>query len=168
LFNLALGLAFVLDVTGTQPLERLGHGTVLWLLQLSWLSLPLALLGNVVFLLYVKGMAQANEVYEFIRDPVELIALGLIVYVLLLPLVWALARILDWILNGLRTGGYGPLGFLGLPRDMMLRGPAIFATFALMMWPFVGYCRMLIRLRETLLRRVEQETDPTRKHAWPT
>jgi hypothetical protein len=160
LFNLALGTLFVLDVTGSFPLDKLGTRNAVWILtQLPWLSLPLALLSTTLFLLYLRGMAQANELSEFVRDPIELIALALIVYLLLIPLVWVALLLIVFAMGG-------TLLFLGTGVGLIVG--AMIGSFVLMLWPFVRYCGMLLRLRETLLRQVARQADPLRKHDWPS
>jgi hypothetical protein len=165
-FNVLVETALVLDAVNVTPLERFPaplHALVL----LSWLAWLLDLSGTVLFLYYLRGVARAHDLYEFMRDPIEVIALALIVYLVLIPFTWTAFIVLVMALGGAVSilGVFGAVMLVGLAVPLWYL--VMFVTFVLMLWPFVAYCRLLLRLREALQRVAQEATDPMRKHAWP-
>ncbi len=115
-----------------------------WLSQLAPL---LHLLSTILFLFYIRGLAYAVERSDFGMDAMGVLVAAVVIYFLILPLI----ILLLWLSVYLRI-----LRWAMLPLTMA--GPAIaIGVVVLSLYPFILYCTLLTRMRDSLLYLVESE-----------
>jgi hypothetical protein len=147
---LALIIFKVLDLDKTVKAFFLG---------LLWLPLVVPLIWAAttsLYLFYLRGLAQAVELYEFGTDAVSLMLEAVVIFVLIPPFL----VLILWLCT-----------ITGALQDSEVKAfqtwPAILLVVLFLgLYPFIRYSNLLTRFRDALLRQVaaEEESKKRKKH----
>jgi hypothetical protein len=119
------------------------------------LSPALSVLSTVLLLFYIRGLGVALERYEFGADAMGILVVAAVIYLVIPPFVVGLV----WLSLFIRLLMWQEVAvFLGLPFLLL-------ALLLLGLYPFIRYCNLLTRLRESILWQLDNENAFRHKRA---
>jgi len=160
-FPILLSL-IIYDITPLDPMiKRI-------LQELDWLDLVVPLLwlaSTLIFLFYLRGLAQATERTEFASDAVTLMVEALMIIAVIPLAVAGLVWLCDWM-QVFRF--HEMAAFLNIKTLHQAWPGFMLAILLLSIYPFIRYCNLLTQFRDALLRQAEaEESQKQRKKPYP-